>query len=329
MKIMTGLEYLKVAIANAYGLDKELWATRINWTDTHEGTLETYMDKADNPFQYIKAVKALRNTQLGKPTGYIMGLDACASGYQIMGCMTGCKATLQRTNVINTGNREDLYDFINNKMIIVTKIHYARNDVKKTIMTTAYGSKKQPEQLYGKGTTELEQYWDTMYNELPGSMQLMELIQQLWNPNAIRYTWELPDGHIVIMDVEGTIDKKIEVDELDHATFTHRSTVIMPKPKGLSLAANVMHSIDAYIVREMVRRCAKKNVQVAPIHDAFYASPNDMQLVRETYRNILAELAQSNLMQSILNNIANKHVPFNKLSKNLSPLIMQNEYALS
>jgi len=329
MNKFTGLEYLKIAIANAYGLDKELWKTRIKWTENHIDNLEDMVSTADSPMQYTKAVTALRDTQANKPTGYIMGLDACASGYQIMGCLTGCRATLQRTNVINTGNREDLYTFINDKMIKNTGITYDRKEVKKTIMTTAYGSIKQPEALYGRKTSELEMFWNVMDYEVTGAMQLMEIIQGLWNSDATEYQWTLPDGHIVVMQVTDTMEHKIEVDELDHATFTHTATIVKAKKKGLALTANVVHSIDAWIVREMVRRCTKKNVQLAPIHDAFYASPNDMQVVRETYRNILAELSSLNIMQTILNELGGQHIQYKKFEQNLHKDIMNSDYALS
>ena len=91
---------------------------------------------------------------------------------------------------------------------------------------------------------------------------------------------------------------------------------------------NIVHSIDAWVVREMVRRGARKDIQIATIHDAFYAHPNDMQFVRETYRDILAELAESNLGQSILTEVAGQYVPFVKLG-NISNLIRKSEYALS
>jgi len=329
MNEFTGFEYTKIAVANAYGHDKLLWKERIDWTDAHMEVLPDMADTADSPVQYIKAVNALHNAIDGIPSGYIMGLDACASGYQIMACMTGCIKTALLTNVIDGGAREDLYTYILSALRNETGIaDIPREIVKQCIMVVVYGSKAKPKELFGEDTPELHTFYSIMWEELPGSMQLMELIQSFWNPLAIQYNWALPDGHIVVMNVKDKVDKKIEVNELDHATFTHRAKVIMPKSKGLSLTANIVHSIDAYVVREMLRRTHKKGVQIATIHDAFYAHPNDMQLLRETYRNILAELSKSNLMQNILMNISGQYVHYNKF-KDISNQIMQNEYALS
>ena len=48
---------------------------------------------------------------------------------------------------------------------------------------------------------------------------------------------------------------RIEVDELDHATFTYEFYDNVVVPTGRSLVANVTHSCDAYILRCIQRRC--------------------------------------------------------------------------
>lgn len=63
------------------------------------------------------------------------------------------------------------------------------------------------------------------------------------------------------------VSKKIEIDEMDHATFTHRVYVNMAMPTGISLAANIIQSIDAYIAREMIRRSHNQGFEMLAIHD--------------------------------------------------------------
>ncbi len=48
---------------------------------------------------------------------------------------------------------------------------------------------------------------------------------------------------------------RIEVDELDHATFSYEFFENQGSRTGLSNVANLTHSMDAYVLREMHRRC--------------------------------------------------------------------------
>ena len=80
MQLFTPFEYLCIDIANAYGLDKELFDTRISWVKNNIHCLESYLKQADDPALFIKAVLALRASQAGKPTGHLISLDAVCSG---------------------------------------------------------------------------------------------------------------------------------------------------------------------------------------------------------------------------------------------------------
>ena len=79
----TPLEYLKIDIANHYGLDKEQFKTRIQWVNDNIHCLESLESEADNKYRFAGAVIALRDIQADKPTGYLVGLDAASSGPQI------------------------------------------------------------------------------------------------------------------------------------------------------------------------------------------------------------------------------------------------------
>ena len=83
----------------------------------------------------------------------------------------------------------------------------------------------------------------------------MEMLLGSWQPFALSHDWSLPDGFEAKCKVMTPVDVKIEVDELDHATFTHRFYENEGTETGLSIAANIIHSIDGMIVREMNRRC--------------------------------------------------------------------------
>jgi hypothetical protein len=63
-------------------------------------------------------------------------------------------------------------------------------------------------------------------------------------------------------------ETRIEVDELDHATFTYEYYENEGSKKGLSNVANVVHSIDAYVLRCIHRRCNYDVVEVMGAYES-------------------------------------------------------------
>lgn len=87
--------------------------------------------------------------------------------------------------------------------------------------------------------------------------------------------------------------------------------------------------IDGYVVREMIRRAHTNGYQLGTIHDSFWAHPLYIEDVRKNYRDILAELADSNILQDILSEITGEDLVVTKRSYNLGDLIRKSNYALS
>jgi len=80
MQEFTGLEYIKIDVANNAGQDKLTWNERIQWFDDHHKNWQDLIQEADNKFLFIKGMRAYKDALRGKPTGFIMALDATASG---------------------------------------------------------------------------------------------------------------------------------------------------------------------------------------------------------------------------------------------------------
>jgi len=336
MQKFTGLEYIKIAIANAAGNDKMTWDERIQWTDTlfKYGNVPGAISEADEPLLMQKGINAYHDAIAGTPTGFIMGLDATASGLQVMACVIGCVTTATNVNLINTvcGTRKDIYLKVATTMTRIAQVLgevFTRGQVKKPVMTTFYGSMNQPKEVFGEDTPEIKAFYKTLERELPGACEVMGDIQGCWQPDVLEHSWPLPDGHMAKVKVMNMVDKKIEVDELNHATFTHRIEVNSPSKKGLSLAANVIHSIDGWIVREMIRRANRQGFQILTIHDSFWCSPNHMNELRQNYNDILAEICDMDLLGDILRYITKTNNPYIKKSNNMAAKVRVADYALS
>ena len=323
----TGIEYIKIAAANEFGKDKLSWQDRIYWFDYNLSNLTSLVSKAANPFLYTKAINAYGNAVLGKPTGYIMSLDATASGLQIMACLSGCLKTAAAVNLINNGTREDVYTKVGDGMnlLLDPSDHVTRGDVKKPVMTHYYNKSRQA----GLSENQENAFNAVLNCSFSGAEDVMNIINECWDNSALYHKWAMPDGHVSKVKVTEAMDTRIEVDELDHTTFTYRYTSNQPSSRHTSLCPNYIHSLDAWVARMMIRMAEAQGFQLAHIHDSFWASPNHMNNVRDNYRVILAKLADSDALSTFIKDVTGDNIVLIKDSPNLSKHILNSEYALS
>jgi DNA-directed RNA polymerase len=136
MKEFSGLEYLKIDIANNFGsVTGNTFEDMIAWTDSHSiSDLEMLDDEAKHPILYRKAINALRVGKDGAPINHIMGLDATASGIQILSVVSGCEESAKHVNLVNTGRKQCVYTAVAEYMTKASEDReFTRNDVKKSV----------------------------------------------------------------------------------------------------------------------------------------------------------------------------------------------------
>ena len=411
MKEFTGFSYLLIDVANHFGLDKRTFEERIDWARSHLDQLEALADQAESPYLYRKAVSAIRKTQQGQPTGHLVAMDACCSGIQLMSALTGCISGARATGLVDPDRRADAYSELQTRMqgILGPDFSVARGDAKQALMTRFYGSKNKPIDIFGENTPELAAFYQAGKEMAPGADELLQDLLDSWQPFALMHAWKLPDGFDARVKVMQNDEARIEVDELDHASFTYQYYVNRGSAKGLANAANVIHSIDAFVLREMIRRCSHQGIDliglhdwleaellertcgarvqaqqcekvgyyveqwerssmasavilpylnqetieglptdlikilkrmvatmqqykpfpVVTIHDSFAAHANNVNRVRYWYKEILAELAESEILSDILSQLHGQPGEYPKLSQDLPALIRESNYALS
>lgn len=406
MKTFTGFEYLLIDAANHYGLDKELFEDRIQWVRSNIENLEAM---STDPL-YCKAVRAIRKAQNHVPTGHLVGLDAVCSGIQIMSVMTGCIVGATSTGLVDPDVRADAYGICTNHMRSeLPGFNIERCDAKDATMTAFYGSVKRPREIFGKDSPELGAFYTAMQKTAPGAWTLLKELTLAWNKGALSHEWQLPDGFEVKVKVMETKNVRLEVDELDGASFTYQFKQNMGSKSGQSIPANAVHSVDAYIARCMHRRLnydpalvgymgelleaevlsralggtsvitehsnevayycelykasnmadvvilncldmsnigqltdahlkglnhavglmlSHKPFELVTIHDEYKALAGNMNQVRFMYKELLAELAESTVLEWILNTLYKCNGSYTKLSTNLPALIRNSNYGL-
>lgn len=128
----TGVEGLKIHIANSYGFDKVSFKDRIRWVEENiEKILEAaqdpiescyYWNEADSPFEFLAGCMALDDHLKGLKVHLPTGFDSTCSGIQVYSGLLMDKVGAESVNVVNTYNedgeviRADIYDKISKKV---------------------------------------------------------------------------------------------------------------------------------------------------------------------------------------------------------------------
>ena len=279
MQLLTAREYLKVDIANNYGLDKKTWDERIAWFDENEANLLNLVDEAEDSALFFAGINAWKNMKAGKPIGYAVALDATSSGLQLLACLTGDRSAAELCNVVNymgeNGKplRRDAYTVIYHKMldILGEASRIKRSDTKQAVMTAFYGSEAKPKEVFGEGI-RLKTFENVMETVASGPWALNKFLLQCGNPDANRYVWVLPDNfHAVI---------KVMVLEIQTVNFLGKPFDITRMVQGTEektrmLSANITHSIDGMVVREILRRCNYEPNLIASVRELCDIGPRE------------------------------------------------------
>lgn len=283
MDKFSGFEYVMIDIANQFGHDKLQFEDRIRWVHEHMDELEDLVDQAETQPLYMKAVMALRKAQKGIPSGHLVGFDACASGIQVMSALTGCYVGAKSTGLVGD-ERSDAYGICTEHMNVELhsqglSVDVPRKDAKRSLMTTFYSSTAVPKEIFGEDTPELTAFYKAAQATAPGAWELLQDLKAAWQPYALKHQWKLPDGYDAVVKVMEKVSARIEVDELDHSTFTYEFHENIGSKSGRSLPANVVHSVDAYVLRCIHRRC---NYDPSVVETAYVALLAEKDL-RDTY----------------------------------------------
>lgn len=113
--------------------------------------------------------------------------------------------------------------------------------------------------------------------------------------------------------------------------LAHKSGFLSARILGVLDYDSVMVLTDEE--REMVWRLIaslpKKPFQILTVHDCFRCLPNHGNDLRQQYNNILSEIAKSNLLEFLLEQITGRKIAIQKMDTDLWKDIVNTEYALS
>ena len=272
MEKFSVVEYLAIGIANSFGKDKLNFAERIKWVKAHLKELPNMLNEADEPEMAYAGLKSLQYFLTnGQLDGHMVGLDASASGIQIISSLLRDPQGLFMTG-ITSPNRGDVYttlfnnfkSYLQNKYDLdVSQLSFDRKTLKDVLMKYAYGAVNEPIDVLGQNTFELfEEYVATALPAVAVTLNTLKGAQNASNEEeAFPYSWVLPDGH-EISSMPFTKGRETfqsaykglgEDGKAAYATFSLSYVGQENRVAYIKNAANVIHSIDAFVVRECHR----------------------------------------------------------------------------
>jgi len=345
----SGLEWLMVEICTSYAgidevsgvaTDKMLKHQQIAWVQSNFYKLLDFHKDAEEPTGYRSAVASLYAHHRGEPVSAVIHVDASNQALQLFAVLLSCKETAMLCNLATGNIRQDAYTMIAEELNLMYSCSvFNRKNCKKALMTTLYGSTSQDKQLAGaiykidphsefidEKIEELEAelnegmaqpiklkaaFNEVMMKIAPSAMRAMKGMQSLNKLGREGYAWKMPDGFIinywVRKDVKVSLD--VDIEGVNVVLNAVDKKVYMPDDQSRAMAPNIIHSIDGYIVRELIVRLGS---WVTSTHDAFTCHVNDADRVISIYKDILVELMGSNLLNDVMSQIQadGKQIPF-------------------
>ena len=233
-----------------------------------------------------------------------------------MAVLTGDINIAQLCNVITDNTDiQDFYGIVANRLNELTGLKFDRNQLKKTSMIDGYGAgRKLLEKQLAEDTGDLyfdgllDVYFQALESISPIFKLLKDTMASLWDNKKTRYQWTLPNGNVTDYNTIST--NEIVIKPYGLMTISMLASYISPTNKSTGLLVNIIHSVDAYICSEVIRRC---KFPIITIHDAFRCHPNHASEMQRVFTEVLAEITDSRLLEDIMEEISGIKVPtFNK-----------------
>lgn len=282
MQKFTNIEICKINMANCIGLGKKTFAERLSITAKQVADAIEQMTDIGERLMALQSVKAFRDCQKGyfsvpiemDSNSSMFIIDSCfmkdAESLEYVG--VGCDAPQATYKKLEDAWRADCE---------AVKVQTDEVDDFKHNAAIPYGYCGESCVRAALGKKGYEVFQNTFKKALPKCAEFREACLDAWDGSTLHYDWELPDAYEVSVPVLG--DPKKHDIHIGDMTIGYRLKQNEPRPKWIevkgrngfpeykrnndtrSLGANITHSYDAYVLREIVRRCGITNAKALEI----------------------------------------------------------------
>lgn len=284
-------------------------------------------------FQTSKALRALVKTSaINKPVKY----DFRNNVVQMYSVLTGMKSLAKFVGL--TPDDQQLGDL---RALIATDMNtecgvtsFTKDNIKPLFMIWAYNAGKK-RLLNGEYITETDfltghvrqilktpglielsgglegdtlwSAWESILNRLvPGIVALKALFRKLLKGNPLtEVEWLLPDDAVAQYASVETVSETLHwvTSSYKAHSHTHYRKEIVEGVKNTGLLPRIIHSFDAYVMRQLIIRAAALGITMVPNHDSFIFDEIHMDTVNGLVNDIFTELLDSDALSDVISQL--------------------------
>ena len=296
-------------------------------SDVYSCTTE---EEAGECLLLLKAARALKQSEAGEPTNYIFGWDFTNSGLIMAGLSFHSEEMM---NAGNIHNRDDVVD-AHTEFGDAFNLGVPRKAVKKIHMPLLHGASlhgiTKAVNAVSEDTLTKSEVMKKMEDAYgPCVRNLIDIAD--WGVNILhneqtKFQWTLPDGfrathkaYFESVTLHVTVASADPKHERSHRT-THKIVCDLPyakdntgqplhkvpgrAPKVRGLYANITHSLDSYVLREVVDPLLDTGVSFLMKHDDYIVHPAFYQTVKSESKQVFNKLFETNLYEKAMQEIA-------------------------
>ena len=324
-----GREWLKIHLANCFGIDNVSFDERMRWVDASD----LDWTQAEKPWQAHAAIKALSDPEAARHA--YVSMDGTCNGLQHYAAMSRDSNLAALVNIIPADYPSDVYSDVSQATILRVAADVERGKkearwvidlidravVKQTVMTNVYGvtmigARKQvqarlkdagleDERLYGASTYLSQVVLVAIEEVCRGAGEIMawlkacaRLITKGKHADVVR--WTTPLGLPVVQPYRKyrTIEIRTIVQRVS-AQIDEDNVPTKPGEQASGIAPNFVHSIDATHMLMIARACRDEGIAFVPIHDAFWTHAESVDQMNQIIREQFVRLHSQPILENL------------------------------
>ena len=318
-------EWIMISVANEAGYDKLSWEERIiKGKEIINAYMKSEYEPEKDNYLLIKKLNEVEELLVGisdqEPNIY---LDATASGLQILSAISLDTEAGKRVN-IGSDKRMDIYTEVAKDFSKMFGLNIEREHIKKPLMTYFYNSRKNIEDYFGEEMAEM--FFEFMQEEFKGPQKVLDTVNKFYKSSKV-YGWQLPDLKVSI-PVEVSVTENLKFKDVE-VPFTYKVNQ-EDKNQWRGIVPNIVHSLDAWILRYVVKKLHKKGITVHTIHDSFQVPVSKANDLIDVYKEAFTVMIKDELFPKIMNDLYGVKINYTPEKKEVMiKAIKESEYMLS